>query len=185
VLYDAELATAKAQLAAKEAVVDKYLSDYEDDTIDKDTVARRINKISEEIRQLRHRRDELQLKIDAEPEELTAADLAAIRDHIAHIIDSGTTPERKALCDALIEKLQINGDRTATPVFRVPLTTHGSTILLERPTSANAQSQGVRERTPRVGRRLRHTNTCTAVLSCAFSLPLVRERRSPSLPRTG
>jgi hypothetical protein len=32
-----------------------------------------------------------------------------------------------------------------------------------------------------VGRRLRHTNRCTTVMACGFSLPLVRERRSPGV----
>lgn len=150
--YETELATTKTQLAAKEAIVDKYLADYEDNKIDKDAVARRINKVSEEIQQLRHRRDELQLSIDTEPDELTPTDLAAIRDHIARIIDSGTTPERKALCEALIQELRINANQTATPVFRVPLSSSGTSALLARATPTSAAKTAVRERTPRVGR---------------------------------
>ncbi len=53
--YEQELADVEEQLAAKEEAIDRYLTDYEDNKIDRDTVAERIDKISEQIRQLRHR----------------------------------------------------------------------------------------------------------------------------------
>lgn len=42
----------------KETVVDAYLADYEEGKIDRDIVARRIDKVSDQIRRLRYRRDE-------------------------------------------------------------------------------------------------------------------------------
>jgi site-specific DNA recombinase len=57
--YEDELTTIEDQLTVKNEVVDRYLTDYEENKIDRDTVAERIEKISEQIRQLRHRRDEL------------------------------------------------------------------------------------------------------------------------------
>jgi hypothetical protein len=47
-------------------VVDRYLTEYEDNKIDRDTVARRIEKISEQIRQLRHQRDEMIFLLEVE-----------------------------------------------------------------------------------------------------------------------
>jgi hypothetical protein len=76
-------------------VVDRYLADYEDNTIDRDTVARRVATISEQIRQLRHRRDELRLLLDDEPDEPDGAHLTRLRDRVTQIITTGTTPERK------------------------------------------------------------------------------------------
>jgi hypothetical protein len=52
------------QLTTKEAVVDRYLAEYEDNKIDRATVARRVEKISEQIRPLRHLRDELVFLLD-------------------------------------------------------------------------------------------------------------------------
>ncbi len=69
--YQAELASVKGQLAAKETAVDKYLSDYEDGTLDREMVADRINKLSEEIKMLRYRRDDLLLNLDTASDSLT------------------------------------------------------------------------------------------------------------------
>jgi hypothetical protein len=59
------------QLAGKEAAVDTYLTDYEDNKIDRDTVTRRIEKISKQVRAICHRRDELIFLADAGVEQST------------------------------------------------------------------------------------------------------------------
>jgi hypothetical protein len=68
-------------------VVDRYLAEYEDDKIDRETVARRIEKISPQIRQLRHQRGELAFLLDLDAE-------TPIRDRVHEITDAGTGPER-------------------------------------------------------------------------------------------
>jgi chromosome segregation ATPase len=100
--YKTELAAVETQLAAKEEVVDRYLTEYEDNKIDREIVARRIEKISEQIRQLRHRRDELTFLTDVDEEDPTAAHLIEIRDQIAEIIATGTVQERKSMCEAML-----------------------------------------------------------------------------------
>jgi hypothetical protein len=125
-----ELDTVTAQLDAKQAVVDQYLADYEDNTIDRDTVTRRVGTTSTQIRQMRHRRDELMFLLDDESDEPDGCHLTQLRDRITQIIATGTTPERKALCDALIAELRLNGNATATPVFRVPLTGEDTLAIL-------------------------------------------------------
>jgi hypothetical protein len=44
-------------------------TEYEENKIDRDTVAQRIEKVSERIQQLRHRRDELTFLLDADADE--------------------------------------------------------------------------------------------------------------------
>jgi hypothetical protein len=139
-------------LAAKEAIVDKYLTDYETNKIDHDTVATRIEKISEQIRQLRHQRDELMFMLDLDAETPDDSHLPAIRDRIVKIIDTGTTPERKALCETLLAELNIDDSLTATPVIRVPLSWADTPSLLKEE-ARTTNSKAVRARRPQVGRQ--------------------------------
>jgi Histidine kinase len=91
--YTHELADVQEQLAAKEALVDRYLTDYEGNKIDRETVARRIDKLSEQIRQLRHRSDELTFLTTLDDQDLGTSYLATIRDRIQEIINTGTPQE--------------------------------------------------------------------------------------------
>src|SRR5262249_39594329 len=77
-----DLSAIEEELAAKEAIVDRYLTDYETNKIDHDTVAARIEKISGQIRQLRHQRDELTFMLDLDAETTDDSHLTAIRDRI-------------------------------------------------------------------------------------------------------
>jgi site-specific DNA recombinase len=180
---ETELVTIDARLAKTEAAVDRYLNDYEENALDRDTLARRVDTLASQARQLRHRRDEVLLNLDTEPDEPDPAELAAIRDHIIEIITTGSPEERKALCEATIAELRITDRTTATPVFRIPLTTGTNNSALTGPQPASAEKKGVRVPQPRVHRRFQHTNTFATVVTCAFTLPLVRERASRT-PRT-
>jgi len=148
--HERELAALSEQLANREAIVDRYLTDYEDNTIDRDTVARRIDKISEEIRHLRHRRDEVTYLLDVSADEPDGAHLIQLRDRVTEIINTGAAPARKAICEALIAEVRLNATATVTPVFRVPLTSADARAILG--TSFRASEKAVRERPPSVGR---------------------------------
>ncbi|MDT4994814.1 MAG: site-specific recombinase, partial [Actinoplanes sp.] len=120
--FDDELHTVTMAMAQKETAIDRYFSDYEDGTIDKARLETRIAKLGDEVTKLRHRRDELQLHLDTEPRQIAPGDLAKLSQHIANIIDTGTTAERKSLCEVTIAEVRINRKtQTATPVFRVNL----------------------------------------------------------------
>jgi site-specific DNA recombinase len=151
--YERELATVTEQLAAKEAIVDTYLTDYEEKKIDRDIVARRIDKISEQIRRIRHRRDEPMFLLDDDSDEPDGAHPTQLRDRVTQIITTGTTPERKALCDALIAELRLDETATATPVFRVPLTGEDTLAILGT-TTRTTEKIVVRERPPALARML-------------------------------
>jgi site-specific DNA recombinase len=148
--YTDELAEVQEQLAAKESVVDRYLTDYEDNKIDRETVARRIDKLSDQIRQLRHRSDELTFLTTLDDQDLDTSYLASIRDRIQEIIDTGTRQERKTLCEALLAELSIDGD-TATPIINVPLSWDDipASLHVDVPDTA---AGAVRVRPPKVGR---------------------------------
>jgi site-specific DNA recombinase len=131
-------------------VVDRYLTDYEDNKIDRDTVARRIDKLSEEVRQLRHRQDELIFLMDVNDEGFNTNHLADIRDRIEEIISTGTTQDRKTMCEALLDELRIDGN-TAIPIIRVPLSRDDIPATLELDARETAPG-AVRARPPIVGR---------------------------------
>jgi site-specific DNA recombinase len=135
---EADLATVQNQLATKEAIVDRYLADYEDNKIDKDVVARRVDKIAEQMRQLRQRRDELAFTLDRETDEPDDTYLTGVRDHVKEVIRSGSIQERKALCEALISEIHVTGDSQANLVLHVPLSaTDAATILGVHAPTAN------------------------------------------------
>jgi site-specific DNA recombinase len=103
-----ELSTVTSQMAQKEATVDQYFTDYEEGKIDKTLLEARIEKLGVEPRALRRHRDELHLRIDDEPQHLTAVDLTALNAYIGEVIDHGTAAVRKSLCEAAIHELRID-----------------------------------------------------------------------------
>ncbi len=116
--YQHELAVVTGQLAAKNGAVDKYLSDFEADTVPKRLLQRRLEHLNNEIEQLRHRRDALRLALDVEPATPDEHHLARVPDQLLTIIRAADLPERQALCEAVIEALQVGRDGMATPVLR-------------------------------------------------------------------
>lgn len=150
-------------MAQKETAIDRYFSDYEDGTLDKARLETRIAKLGDEVTKLRHRRDELQLHLDTEPQQIAPGDLTKLSRHIANIIATGTTAERKSLCEVTIAEIRINRKtQTATPVFRVNLApptaaaqpTKKGCAPTENSGGAHIPSpEGVRERSPLVGRQ--------------------------------
>ena len=176
------MATITRQISTKENVIDRYLADYEDERIDRETVARRVEHLSTDLRQLRNRRDELTiiLEQDTNPE-LPEAILDIVRDRVLDVLTHGSPPTRKALCDALIAELRINPNETVTPVFKVPLTSDEARTMLDMTSASPTPGKAVRERQPLVelrglvGRRLQHTNHTTCAPTCGFALPVIRD----------
>ncbi len=149
--HERDLTAIEEELATKETIVDKYLTDYENNKIDHDTVAGRVEKISEQIRQLRHQRDELAFMLDLDAEAPDDSHLTEIRDRVIEITKTGATPERKALCETILAELRIDDSFTATPVIRIPLSWADTPSLLQRE-ARTANGEAVRACRPQVGR---------------------------------
>jgi hypothetical protein len=60
---------------------------------------RRIAKLSDELTQRRRRRDQLQLRIDDTPEEITSQQVATLGEEVHNIINYGADTERKQVCE--------------------------------------------------------------------------------------
>jgi hypothetical protein len=77
--------------------------------------------------------------------------------------------ERKALCDALIAELRLDGTATATPVFRVPLTGEDTLAILGAMTRTTEKTV-VRERPPTVRRQGLEPRTRGLRVRCGQSI---------------
>jgi site-specific DNA recombinase len=186
--FDGELHTVTMAMAQKETAIDRYFNDYEDGTLDKARLETRIAKLGEEVTKLRHRRDELQLHLDTEPQQIAPGDLTKLSKHIANIIETGSTAERKSLCEVTIAEVRINQKtQTATPVFRVnlaPPTAPEAKKKGSAPAENSAEahspcSEGVRERSPLVELRGLEPLTPSMRTRCATRLrysPLERRQ---------
>ncbi|MGW2663000.1 recombinase zinc beta ribbon domain-containing protein [Nocardia tengchongensis] len=118
--HEAELAAVRAKITDANAKIDRYLTAFENGTMDPTMVGPRLTELRDTCHQLTARRDELITTIAAVPEIPAPATLTEIADHISDLIDSGTDQTRKALIKTLIAQIKITGPDTVVPVFRIP-----------------------------------------------------------------
>ncbi len=139
----AELAAVENEITKTGHAVDRYLTAFENGTMDEELVADRLTGLRAKTKQLRIRRDELTLALDDEPTTPEPATLAAVADHIAEIITSGTHNQIKALVEALVAKVTITGPDRLIPVFRIPQPRNNDTTA-PAPPAETAQNGVVR-----------------------------------------
>ncbi len=115
-----ELAATERELARADAAIGRYLTAFENGTLDPEDLAGRLAQLKAKTRQLTARRDELASQLDAEPAMPRPATLRDIADHIDQIIAAGSHSQRKALIEALVAQVKITAPGRIVPVFRVP-----------------------------------------------------------------
>ena len=116
----AELAAAEHDLAKTGAAIDRYLTAFENGTLDPEDLTVRLAQLKARSAQLRARRDELAEQVAAVPTAPPAAILWQVADHIGDIVASGSHSQRKALIEVLIAQIKITGPGRIVPVFRIP-----------------------------------------------------------------
>jgi site-specific DNA recombinase len=119
-----ELDTVKNAIAKNEAAIDRYLIAFENGSMPEATCAPRIQTLSRQTTELKHRRDELDLLIDETPPSMTptAEHLNALADTIRKI-NSATEAAPAAvqtLLQAMTVKIDVAGRDNITPTFRIP-----------------------------------------------------------------
>ncbi len=154
----AELASVEAKIAETNSKIDRYLTAFENGTIDDELVGPRLAELRATSKQLATRRDELAAALDAEPTAPDTATLTEVAEHITDTINSGTDQTRKALIETLIAEIKITGPGTLVPVFRIPQPhTHqtaadtNEALTSEKP-PIRTPKEGVRAMTTSVGR---------------------------------
>jgi chromosome segregation ATPase len=85
---EAELRAISSHIAQKNTAVDRYFTDYENGKIDQGLLERRIEKLGRELHDLRRHRDQLQLRLDTEPQHLTNLDPTTVSNHVSQRIRS-------------------------------------------------------------------------------------------------
>ncbi|WP_280448460.1 recombinase family protein [Nocardia brasiliensis] len=115
-----ELTTVRAKITETNNKIDRYLTAFENGSLDPELVSSRLTELRDSGRQLTARRDELLAIIDKGPVVPAPAILADVADHITAVIATGSDQTRKALIDILIAEIKITGPDTLIPVFRIP-----------------------------------------------------------------
>ncbi|GAB4588214.1 hypothetical protein Ntsu_60460 [Nocardia sp. IFM 10818] len=116
----AELATVSGELAKAQQAIDRYLTAFEDGTLDPELLAGRLTELRTKTSQLAARRDQLTATLANEPTAPEPATLDVIADHIAEIIATGTHTQAKALIESLVAQVAITGPDRLVPTFRIP-----------------------------------------------------------------
>ena len=153
-----ELAAIEAKLTQTNQAIDRYLTAFENGTLDEDLLGERLTLLRTKTKQLRTRRDELTDQLADTPTHPEPATLAQVADHITDIITSGTPNQAKALIEALIAEIKITGPGIFIPVSRVPqphypeAPTHSKKAPTGKKTQVKALKEGVRAMTNSVER---------------------------------
>jgi hypothetical protein len=134
----AELATIEAELTKTGHAIERYLRAFETGRMDEELVADRLVQLRTLSKQQRARRDDLAAEIHDEPAAPEPATLHAIADHIDQIITAGTHYQTKALVEALVAHVTIDGPDQLTPTFRIPQPDHGPGTATTDPRHAPA-----------------------------------------------
>ncbi len=82
--------------------------------------APRIDELSEKLRGLEARREELSAEEPAEREPLTDEDLALLQAEVREVIEGGDAPTRKALLQSLVDEIRVVSRAEIYPSFSLP-----------------------------------------------------------------
>jgi site-specific DNA recombinase len=161
--------------------IDRYLTAFEKGTLDDadDNIRHRLAALKQRTKQLRGRKAQLEFELDQPPQSPTPGDLAKIRNQIEEVLRCGTPNARKALFEGLIHEIEVLGDGSVRPHFRVPLAGEDEGFALQGPAPVddNARTGPVRALPRMVDRRLQHKNTLTVATGPDLQLPVARERQ--------
>ncbi len=80
----------------------------------------RIAELTEKLRGLEARRDELAVDEKHEPEPLSDADVRLLQAQVRNVIADGDPPARKALLQALVHEIRVVSREEICPSFSLP-----------------------------------------------------------------
>jgi site-specific DNA recombinase len=152
-----ELAVTEHELARTGAAIDRYLTAFENGTLDPEDLAGR----------LAHSRTDpgskpggvpcSQVNLPPLPRCRPPAALRQVADHISEGILAGSHNQRKALIEALVAQVKITGPGRIVPVFRIPqpaadTAAEATRTMARTATQTHKAEPGVRALTNVVGR---------------------------------
>ncbi len=116
---EAELKRVDAELRKLHETLDRYFRAFEQQTMPEHLCGQRINQLTEKLRQLEARREELAVD-DERPEPLSDQDLAGLQTHVREAIEAGDPAQQKALLQALVDEIRVVSRAEIYPFFSLP-----------------------------------------------------------------
>ena len=116
----AELERIDAELRRTGESLDRYFRAFEEGTMPESACAPRIGELSERLRGLQARQEELAAEEPAEREPLSDEDLALLVSHVREVIEGGDAPTRKALLQSLVDEIRVVSRAEIYPSFSLP-----------------------------------------------------------------
>ncbi|WP_201850667.1 zinc ribbon domain-containing protein [Myceligenerans indicum] len=117
--HHAELDAITEQITTTEAAIDRYLTAFENGTLDERTCGRRLNDLTVKLDQLKTRQDELRQLCHDLPQLPSPTAIERLRQDLAYVLRHGTPGQRKAVIEAHVAEIKIQGS-TLTPVYKIP-----------------------------------------------------------------
>ncbi len=119
--HDQELAVVDAGITRAEDAIERYLSAFETGMLSETQCGKRLEGLATKVRDLRVRREELLAAMEQAKASAPGADeIAVMRRHIEHALTDGSVPARKALLQAFVHEIRVEGRDRVVPWFRVP-----------------------------------------------------------------
>jgi site-specific DNA recombinase len=117
---EAELERIDADLRRTGESLDRYFRAFEDGSMPESACAPRIGELTEKLRGLEARREELAAEEPAEREPLNDEDLAILQAEVREVIEGGDAPTRKALLQSLVDEIRVVSRAEIYPSFSLP-----------------------------------------------------------------
>ncbi len=116
-----QLASVEAEIRKTDETLERYLVAFETGIMPEALCGNRVKAVGRKLAELRSRKAELEAATAFEqPSTPTESGLAEIRASIRSAIQDGPAPQRKALVQALVAEVRVQGREAIQPVFRVP-----------------------------------------------------------------
>lgn len=120
--YTAELAALERDITKNEDTIDRYLTAFENGSMDEDTCSPRVKKLATQLTEQRARRDELGLLIDeaTTPDLPDATALETLRADVEAAANTGSDEALRRVMQTFVHRVDITSRETAAPTFVIP-----------------------------------------------------------------
>jgi site-specific DNA recombinase len=117
---EAELERIDAERRRTSESLERYFRAFEEGTMPESACAPRIGELSEKLRGLEARQEELAAEEPSEREPLTDEDLALLQAEVRAVVEGGDPPTRKALLQSLVDEIRVVSRAEIFPSFSLP-----------------------------------------------------------------
>jgi len=119
--HEQELAVVDVGITKSEDTIERYLSAFEAGTLTEAQCGNHLESLATKVHDLRERREGLVVAVQQSSATAPDADeIAEMRRHIENAVTNGAVPARKALLQALVHEIRVEGRDRVVPWFRVP-----------------------------------------------------------------